>query len=245
MLYTLKLILDHDNLSYRQSSLLQAVMFEHVDFVDKMHQQNLHPYSQYLTTEGGRTVWVINTLTEEAYEKIINPLRQETFSSFKLIQKDDMEVNIVGRNLKATDRKTLLNGFYQEQPVLSFLTPTAFRQNGRYVILPDMRLVYQNLMMRYSASSCQIDMVDEDTLNYMVSSSYISGYRLSSHSFPMKHTWIPGFTGTITINFSGKSTISQYIKLLLRFGEYSGVGIKTGMGMGAVQIIKENANEGR
>jgi len=30
--------------------------------------------------------------------------------------------------------------------------------------------------------------------------------------------------------------------MLLRFGEFSGVGIKTGLGMGAMQIIKEQTH---
>lgn len=30
--------------------------------------------------------------------------------------------------------------------------------------------------------------------------------------------------------------MANYIRLLCRFGEYSGVGIKTSMGMGAIQL---------
>lgn len=251
MLSTLKLTLDDDTLDYRQSSLFQGVLFEHIDsdFVEKMHQQDLHPYSQYIARQNDKTVWVLNTLTDEAREEMIRPLFHGEVDTVTLKQKGNREVHIVGRSLTDIDRKTLMEGFYQAAPLktiqIAFLTPTAFRQNGRYVILPDLRLIYQNLMMRYSASSSHLDMIDEDTLNEMVSDSYIHGYRLSSRAFPMEHRWIPGFTGNITIGFSGKSTVSQYIRLLLRFGEYSGIGIKTGMGMGAIQVMKENINERR
>ena len=32
--------------------------------------------------------------------------------------------------------------------------------------------------------------------------------------------------------------MSKYVKMLVRFGEYSGVGIKTAMGMGAIRIVE-------
>ena len=249
MLSTLKLTLDQEDLNYQQASLLQGVMFEHMDsdYAEYLHQQNLHPYSQYVIDNQGQTEWIINTLTDDAREKILDPLCQESFSSFMLRKKDNRIVHVISKSLSSMDRKNLLNEFYQIKPEnhihLSFLTPTAFKQNGRYLIIPDLRLLYQSLMMKYSASSTQFDMTDDDTLNEMVTSSFISGYRLFSRPFPMEHTRIPGFMGKITIHFSGKSTISQYIRLLLRFGEYYGVGIKTGMGMGAIQMMEDTGNE--
>ena len=43
----------------------------------------------------------------------------------------------------------------------------------------------------------------------------------------------------MTIRVSGTKTMANYAHLLLRFGEYSGVGIKTGMGMGAVKRVEK------
>lgn len=39
---------------------------------------------------------------------------------------------------------------------LEFLTPTAFKSNGRYQIFPDMRYIYQSFMNKYSAASAEI-----------------------------------------------------------------------------------------
>jgi CRISPR/Cas system endoribonuclease Cas6 (RAMP superfamily) len=44
--------------------------------------------------------------------------------------------------------------------------------------------------------------------------------------------------GRVTIKIKGASTLKAYIKMLLTFGEFSGVGIKTSMGIGGLEIEK-------
>ena len=45
---------------------------------------------------------------------------------------------------------------------------------------------------------------------------------------------------TETKEATSTDTAAKFIRLLLEFGEYSGVGIKTGLGMGAIQIIRRD-----
>ena len=47
---------------------------------------------------------------------------------------------------------------------------------------------------------------------------------------------IGGFIGEITIHILGGETLARYVRMLCRFGEISGIGIKTGMGMGAMEF---------
>ena len=47
--------------------------------------------------------------------------------------------------------------------------------------------------------------------------------------------WLGSGLGKIGIKVKGSETIARYIRLLFHFGEFSGVGIKTGMGMGAIR----------
>ena len=139
-------------------------------------------------------------------------------------------------------QKELLEEFYTKEAGkyfrIEFLTPTAFKQRGRFVIWPDVRLVYQSLMNKYSAILSETDMYDEETLEQLVESSELAEYRLRSVKFPMEGIVIPAFCGTITIRMRGTNTMARYLRMLLRFGEYSGVGIKTAMGMGAVRMAE-------
>ena len=244
MLAKLRMELDAEDLTYKKSSLFQGVLMERIDsaYGEELHQQKMRPYSQYITREKGKNLWYINTLDEESYEKIICPFLNGP-DVLTLCHPQEREVHIRSRELTTKKKATLLQEFYNEQAnnkvEMEFQTPTAFRQKGRYIILPDLRLLCQNLMMKYSATSGQVDMVDEETLEQLTDHSILSRHRIRSLPFPMEGTVIPGFVGTITIQCKGTETMARYLRLLLEFGEYSGVGVRTAMGMGAIHIRRE------
>ena len=245
MLASLKLELrtDKDNLSVLQSSNLQGVIMQKIDtnYAERLHVSSLNPYSQYLRT-GDETIWYINALTNEAYEEIIQPLMNPEFRAFR-IEKKELDVSIVSRELVMKDESELLSEFYEKpmerQISIEFLTPTSFKSNGNYIIFPELRLIYQSLMNKYSAASSERQMFDEETLEQLVQNSFISNYRLKSVRFPMEGIFVPGFQGHITIRMKGPETLSRYIRMLCEFGEYSGVGIKTSIGMGAMKIRRK------
>ena len=86
-------------------------------------------------------------------------------------------------------------------------------------------------------------MFDEETLEALVEQSEIVRYRLQTIPFPLEKIKITGFVGNICIHVKGPETMARYIRMLLEFGEFSGVGIKTGMGMGAMRYIRRNEND--
>ncbi len=248
MLAELKMKLKPDcgELGYYQSSNLQGVLMEQIKpyYADKLHQQGLKPYSQFLHCRDKEFWWVVHTWTKEAYDEILLALQDSQFTSF-LIKKKDIPVSILQKEVTMVPKKALMEEFYSHESSrylsIEFLSPTAFKQNGRYVNYPDLRLIFQSLMNKYSAGSSELAMFDEDTLEQLVSHMSVSRYHLRSVTFPLEGVRIPAFMGTMTIRVNGTQTMANYARLLLRFGAYSGVGIKTGMGMGAVKWVeKEN-----
>ncbi len=248
MLAQLKLELEADKpeFGYYQSTNMQGVLMEQIDsgYAQRLHEQGLKPYSQYLLGRGQRICWVVNTLSQESYEQIIMPLMKGTFTEFAL-DKKDIHVKILGRELHTTAKQELLKEFYSDSCDrylhLEFLTPTAFKSNRKYMIMPDVRYIYQSLMNKYSASSPDMEMYDSETLEQLAGGTDIAGYRLKSDSFPLEGIRIPSFRGELSIRVSGTDTMARYARLLARFGEYSGVGIKTAMGMGGFRIRKREA----
>lgn len=242
MLAELRIRLDADKteFGYYQSSNMQGVLMERLEsaYAQQLHISGLKPYSQYITG-GSQKEWVVNTLTQEAYQKIIHPLLDEGFTDFT-IEKKNMHINILSKELKTIGKKELLEEFYADTYDrylnLEFLTPTAFKSGGMYVNMPDLRYIYQSLMNKYSAASDDMDMYDEETLEQLAGSSRIIRYKLRSCLFPLEGVRIPSFMGEMCIKTEGTSTIAKYARLLVRFGEYSGIGIKTAIGMGGLRI---------
>ena len=235
----LRIELDSSQISYQQSSNLQGVLMEQIDtdYAQELHQYSLNPYSQYVVKEKDKTVWDICTVNEEAYENIILPLEELKQIT---IRRKAITTNVVGRSIEILEESELMKQFYEESCDrylnLQFCTPTAFKRDGKYVNYPDLRLVYGSLMRKYSAASEELDMYDEETLEELVRNSEIIRYRLQTMPFPLEKVQINGFVGNVCIKIKGTETMANYIRLLCRFGEYSGVGIKTSMGMGAMQL---------
>ena len=100
--------------------------------------------------------------------------------------------------------------------------------------MPDIRLLLQSLMKKYSEDGSDA-MQDEETLNQLVDAYEPNRYRLYSLPFPMGDINIPAFSGDLSFRMHGAETMCRYVRMLLRFGEFSGVGIKCSMGMGAIQ----------
>lgn len=100
-------------------------------------------------------------------------------------------------------------------------------------------------MRRFDAFSEKAGMCSEETLEQLVEYSEIVRYDLHSILFSMEGVRIPAYMGNITIKIGGPQPLVNLIHLLLRYGEYAGVGIKTAMGMGKIEILEKGERNAR
>lgn len=243
MLAELRLELNTDEkIGATQASLFQGVLMENInpEYASIMHFNNLHPYSQHIEFNG-KLFWVICVTNKEAYDNIIEPLLSPSFNSFEL-RKRETTIKITSKSVRTLEHKELLSDFYLQQSdrylTIEFVSPTSFKRNNRYEFFPDARLIFGSFMNKYSSSSEALNMTDEDTLNYIDSNTQIISYQLKSVRYPLEGVTIPAFKGRLTFKIHGTDTMVAYMNMLARFGEFSGVGIKCAMGMGAIRIIK-------
>lgn len=247
MMYArLKIELESQEIDIRQSSNFQGILMEQIDtqYAEWLHGNQLHPYSQFLVREEGKTFWCVNTLTSEAYDKILCPLQKLEQVNMR---KKETVLKLGERQISLCNEKELVREFYEDSCPryleVRFVTPTAFKQDGKYVIYPDLRLIFASLMRKYSEASEGMEMADEDTLEELSENCEIVRYHLRTVPFPLEKVRIHGFTGYIRIRVKGPETLARYVRLLLRFGEFSGTGIKTGIGMGAMQYIRREKDD--
>lgn len=236
---------DQESITVNQSSLFQGALMELVDsdYTKILHLSGLKPYSQYVLYDKNQGInrWIIQTLNQEAYENIIVPVKKNVGSAITLNHNHKSYLVSAVKEEKL-DKAELVNGFYtrdsEKRFCINFLTPTAFKKDGRYVFYPDIRCIFQSLMNKYDAADAEECWRNEETLDQLVSSCAISQYRLKSTNFCLEGIRIPAFVGSLTLKIYGSQTMANFADMMFRFGTYSGVGIKSAIGMGAIQLLK-------
>ncbi|WP_155267774.1 CRISPR-associated endoribonuclease Cas6 [Ruminococcus albus] len=218
-------------------------MMEKIDtvYADHLHVSVVHPYSQYITNEDGCVVWNIHTLDDASSKNIIAVLNSDSFTSAELKSKD-MQLSVVSKDYRETSCEELLRKYYLENNstryvTIRFITPTAFKSNGKYVIFPTSKLILNSLAKRYDCFSQDSAISDELLFDYIEKQTDIVEYDLKSVKFSLEGITIPSFIGTAKLRFSGSREFICLMNMLMRYGEYSGTGIKTSLGMGAYKII--------
>lgn len=220
-------------------SKLQGFLMAQIspDFATFLHEQETNPYSMNLSSTRDESVWVVNLLSEEAEQQMLAPLlnletiKLESYAEAILVKKVEIH---------SLSQQTLLD-IYQDDDAshlirVHFYTPTTFKRQGQFVLFPDTRLIFQSLMQKYSRLVEGRAEIEEETLQFLADHSQITSYHLKSHYFPIHGRKYPAFEGRVTIQIKGASTLKAYAQMLLRFGEYAGVGTKCSLGMGGMRI---------
>ena len=221
---------------------LQGFLMEHLEasYVQDLHQRAVNPYSMSLYPSDGVLIWEVNLLDESAIH-YIEPFI-ETVAQIELHGMEEV-ISVIDRPVSVLDQKALAQAFYHEEAEtyhrLSFLSPTSFKQAGSYINYPDLRLLLQSLMMKINFFETGEFEGHEELLNDLVNALTIERYSLRSSTFSIHQYRIPSFKGCLVLKVRGSDTLKNYLRYLLMIGEYTGVGVKTSMGMGALAYLRE------
>ena len=216
---------------------LYAALLEQAptDFAEWVHADSVSPVSQFL--EVGETLrWHVTLLgrpAEEALGPVLDtlvPLRLRKGDALLTPTLDGKEtvqdVDALFQQAAGADRRHELH----------FVTPTAFKSRGTYLILPSMRLILQSSIKKWNSCfpDCQIEDEDGQGLEAMAEGILCSRLCLQDDHYRLKRQTIPGFIGTLLLENRLSGFHAQLANVLLLFAGYAGVGIKTTLGMGGV-----------
>lgn len=233
-------------ISYQMASAFHGALMELLpqEYGAQLHESRLHPYTQHLERRPDGWYWIVTALEDKAADLI---LQKALFPLGELlIRQHDAGFVIEKKNYFELSEKELARAFYEGENnryiSLRFLTPTAFKQNGRYLNYPDIRCLFGNLMNKYDACMPGESMKDEDTMEALVQNTAVSRYQLRSTAFSLEGIRIPAFIGEMTLRIGGTQTMANFANMLMQFGTYSGIGIKTALGMGAIELVSNDRN---
>lgn len=221
-------------IDYNIGSVLQGIMMTFLDrdYGDILHKQSLRPYSQYFEIKNNKYYWIINTLTEESKIGIIDKILESNRRSLDLTYRKS-KLNIEKIKL---DQCMILDNIAKKDIVVNFKTPTSFKKTtGGYEIFPSVKHIFNSIINKYK--NFYGDNLDENLLEKIIQNVEITGYNLKTSHFGVKGNYVPGFMGTINLKIKGNLIFKNDVMRLLQFAQYSGVGLKATMGMGAFEII--------
>jgi len=244
MLNRVEFVIENKDINIQMGSLFHGFLMENIDtkYAEIIHQSSLNPYNQFLYFDKSvqSYVWRINTISKIAYEEIILPLSENLTKAIYLKHKD-MNVGISEvRKYDEISIEDFAQKIYIDKPKknikIIFSTPTSFKTNGYYEIFPRIDLLFKSPAKKINMYSSVIKTFDVDAFKFLEESTSIFRYNLMSTKYHLEKTKINSFKGDIALDIRGNDEIKRLACFLLKFAEYSGVGIKTSLGMGGIFI---------
>lgn len=215
--------------------------------VDVFHQGNENPFSLYVDTNRERVNFVVNVIDDDLAGAFREALFLPTLTSLEFKQLRGIEFKVIAKNERQLSQATLSQIFYQDEAEgwfnLQVITPAAFKSQGSYQYLPDLRLLFQSLMRQYNHWFEGQDHIDVELLEEICKRTRITGYRLHTERYEVHNAFLTGFCGNVVLQCRGTQTLKNYVQMLLNFAEFSGVGAKTSLGMGGIRLRERNEKQ--
>lgn len=210
------------------------------EYAEAMHEQGETPISQCLFSERGLCFWRVQLLNEFAgggFSPVLQELKTLPLNTgdvcLELLESKRFTAEELIRKARAIESERFFS--------LRILSPTAFKQSGRYTVLPDKDLILQSLLNKWNLSFPSYPLEDEDAFRLLSEGIRVSDYSLRTTRFLLKDAKIPGFIGSLRFDTHLSPPLLDIWKILLTFSEYSGLGIKTALGMGGIELFGTTA----
>lgn len=200
---------------------------------EQFHNQEQHAVTQYLDRNH---IWTVNLFGEEAATLFGSVLDR---ADRILLHTDALSVLEQQFQTVPKPEEFLRQGqeISSRRAMIQFVSPTAFKQAGRYAIFPQEDLLLQSLIMKWNKIFPTYPLEDVDMLAEMKKGLHIVDYSLRTDRFSLKNTAIPSFYGKIFVEAKLPIVLQEIWNALLCLAPYSGIGIKTTLGMGGVKVF--------
>lgn len=236
-----------ENIKLTQSacSLFHGVLMESIDpdYAEVLHRQSLRPYSQYLYFDKVRNglYWRLTALNKQAKNELLAAVFE--LSETIYLKQKNIDVQILSREyLPAVDygmlaEKYFANSLKGKYLCCNFLTACGFKSEGQYVIFPQGHFLINSLLKRWNTFADNEKLESQGIVQDLAKEVYVADYQLYLHPFSVDGVRIPAFKGKYVLGLKNNLMCNRIIAMLGEYSNYSGIGIKTALGMGAVNTM--------
>lgn len=227
-------------------SVLHGVLMEVVgtEYAGQLHESGLRPYSQYIYFDKDKKqyIWRLSAVTADAINRIVRPML-EMHEKIFLKQKRG-HIYIKSRTiLEETCYEALINKFWNSdslytQAKLHCMSTTSFKVDQQYTIFPEAFRIYRYLLRQWNQFSTFGTMDTDLLLGALETGAFIKDYNLRMGIYGLEGVKIRGFRGQMVMQFKRNPELQRILALLSYYSEFTGLGIKTALGMGGVKDRK-------
>lgn len=237
MLCKLIMEIKGSNLNFNMGSLFHGYLMKSIDpaFAEYFHYNTTNSFTSciFKDNKSGKHFWKITTFNQKSYDILIKKLLDEKNEKV-YIEHKNMDVYIKSYDFEESSFEKL---FFSEQMCkrIRFLTPTSFKSNQVTHIFPNLQVLLRGVINKINEHSDTVRLADENIIQELLEKVYIRDYNLKTNVFNLEGIKIKGFIGTVDLSLRGEKHLLQILNFLILCSEYTGFGIKTSIGMGAVK----------
>lgn len=212
------------------------------DISNKLHENTLKPISIFTYKNMNNDEYVVN-INITADEHFCNEIAN------KILSIESYDINALNESFKVKEKimySSITEDEYAKKYLYSIndrnlrqiniLTTTTFKQGDEYALFPEIHLILNSAINKWNNFSEKYQITDKQVIEEINNSCKIISYDLKTSTYIIKGSRIDGFKGTIRIAINSNNTIKGLIFMILDFLNYSGIGIKTALGMGGVKV---------
>ncbi|MDL2318684.1 CRISPR system precrRNA processing endoribonuclease RAMP protein Cas6 [Eubacteriales bacterium OttesenSCG-928-A19] len=230
---------------------LHGFLMQHLPpaVAQELHIMQTRPFSQYLQPLPERMLcWHISLWDDGIAAHFAAALLPLQHIMLDLTKYHQVSLTV----LQTTHQHTAFDFLQTDSPGpsdchLEFSTPTAHAGNGQQIIFPSPALIYHSIIHRIAPYiPDDADFQDRSLVAALSQQTTIQQYALHSASFPIKGLHVSGYIGDLVLRFHGSTIRRIQSEKVLRLAAYTGIGIKTAMGMGGCRVtlrVKPSSTE--
>jgi len=248
--YELKILVDQERDPMRKSpargALMHGVLMQALAAQEhELHKGSmLRPYSQNIIwQEPGSYVWTINLLEEDRTQAIRKFLDSRPGNLH--VEHYELDLEIKSIELKTcSSYSALFAEALEDLPPkyanFEFLTPLVFKKAGSKSPwpYPEARSIISSVLQKWNQFSDSARFDDPQILENAAMHISAHSFRIQSQRVEMDGGRFAGTIGSASFHIE-KDELRQLMNLAGRFAEFSGIGAKTAMGLGAVRYQPE------
>ena len=152
------------------------------------------------------------------------------------LKNKDLEINVKSFSIQ---KKSYDDLFLEcsERKRIRLISPTSFKSNGVTHIFPNISTLISGVIEKINQHSDSAELANQKIIDELLEKVYIKDYNLRTKIFHLESIKIKGFIGNMDLAIKGEdSTLANILNFLILMSEYTGLGIKTSLGMGGVKV---------